>query len=389
MGLARAHWLLAVCGACGFDHGVGGSDAAPGSDSSQPPGDAAIIDAPAVPADARTCFGTFKSICFTTLPQNEIDVSSASTVSTANGCPIVVAQTTGPSLCVIAARNITISASVQASGPRPLVFLATETLTITGAGLVDVGSYKLVAGQNVNEVIGAGASTGSTLCGGGAVGGADNSQTAPGGGGGAGGSFGGAGGAGARGVNGTGGTAGSAGTAAGTPSFLRGGCRGSSGGSGNGNPAGFGGAGGGAVLLIAGTSIDNAGHIRAGGMGGYGGGIASGGGGGGSGGMIVLDAPSITNTGILNANGAGGGEGGGGTGAGDGGSSALAGTAAADGGSVNANGGDGGRGSWQTALGGTVGGTGNNGGGGGGGGAGAIRIVPAQSVIGTVSPDPS
>lgn len=387
MGLARAHWLLAVCGACGFDHGVAGSDAGLGSDSSTPPSDAAI-DSPAVPADARTCFGSFKNICFTTLPQTEIDVTSASTVSTDNGCPIVVAQTTGPSLCVIAARNITISASLQASGPRPLVLLATDTLTIAGAGLVDVGSYKLVAGPNVTEVIGAGAATGSTLCGGASAGGAGNSGTTPGGGGGAGGSFAGAGGAGARGVNGTGGTAGSAGAAIGTPSFLRGGCRGSSGGSGNGNVAGFGGAGGGAVMLVAGNAINNAGHIRAGGMGGYGGGPASGGGGGGSGGMIVLDAPSVTNTGILNANGAGGGEGGG-TGAGDGGSSALAGTAAADGGSVNANGGDGGRGSWATALGGTGGGTGNNGGGAGGGGAGAIRIVPAQPVGGTVSPDPS
>ncbi len=387
MGFARATWLLALCGACGFEHGSSAWDASVGNDS-QRPGDAAVDGQVAVDPDARMCFGAFKNVCFTSLPQNTISMTAASTVSTDTGCPVVVAQMTGASLCVISARTITIDAAFQASGPRPLVLIATESITITSNGLIDAGSYKLVAGQSVTEVIGAGAATGSAFCGTATPGGADNSFNNPGGGGGAGGSFAGAGGGGSRGVNGIGGTAGSAAAAYGIPSFMRGGCRGSSGGAGNGNPGGPGGAGGGAVLLIAGTSIDNAGHIRAGGMGGYGGSTASGGGGGGSGGMIVLDAPTITNTGIINANGAGGGEGGGNS-AGDGGSSALAGTAAADGGANNVNGGDGGRGSWAGVLGGSGGATGNGGGGAGGGGAGVIRVYPTQSLAGIVSPNPS
>ena len=396
---ARARCLLAICGGCGFDHGVVPStgDADPGVtdvgviDDAQIVHDASVsVDAPIVPPDAATCFGTFVEVCLTTLPTTDTSIDTATTIDTDTGCTQVVAQTSGPDLCVVAARTFHINAALQANGSRPLVLVATDSVDILAAGLVDVGSFKLISTTSVSEVVGAGAASGAALCGNPTNGGADGSLFGTaGGGGGAGGSFGGAGGKGGRGVSGYGGTGGVAAAASGTPSYLRGGCRGSAGGSGNGQVAGAGAAGGGAVLVIAGSAIHNAGHIRACGMGGYAGSVESGGGGGGSGGMIVVDAPAIQNTGIINANGGGGGEGGGGEDPGDGGSSALTGMGPAPGGQNNTNGGDGGAGSWATAPGGVDGATGTTAGGAGGGGAGVVRVYPSQTLGGKVSPPAS
>jgi hypothetical protein len=383
----RASIVLAVCGACSFDHGVpmnngnGGDSGVDGPDSSMPDPDA--------PDANPNCFGTFVNVCLQALPTTDVVVDTDRDVNTDTGCPVVAPQPMGQTLCVVVGRNVTINARLRGNGPRPLVVLATNTLMISGGGLVDVGSFKIIDGfgNPTGEVIGAAAATGATLCGTQTAGAVDNGQGA-GGGGGAGGSFVGKGGAGAAGANNLGGAGGTSANAIAAPSFMRGGCRGSNGGSGAGNTAGAGGSGGGAVLLIAGVSISNAGHIRAGGMGGYAGGTSSGGGGGGSGGMIVLDAPSIANAGIINANAGGGGEGGGNS-TGEGGFSALTGTAAAAGGANNPNGGDGGAGSWQTTVTGAPGVTGLMGGGGGGGGAGVIRVYPSLTLAGTVSPNPS
>jgi len=385
MGPGRACWLLAIVGACSWDKGITGGASVDGGDA--PSGDGTIVDM-AQPGDARMCFGTFVNICLTTLPTSDLSVDTDRDVNTDTGCPFVFDQGTGSTLCGVVARNITINARLRGNGPRPLVVLATESLTISATGIIDVGSYRETPGMTIVDIIGAGAASGSSLCGSPSAGGSDNSGGTLGGGGGAGGSFAGKGGAGARGVLGGGGSAGAAATAPGVPSYMRGGCRGTSGGSGGGNEVGAAGYGGGAVLVIAGAAINNAGHVRAGGEGGYGGGSESGGGGGGSGGMIVLDAASIMNSGILNANGGGGGEGGGMTG-GQIAPSAYAGTSAAPGGSNNVNGGDGGDGSWAATLTGSPGSTGNNGGGAGGGGAGVIRIYPAQALGGIVSPNPS
>jgi hypothetical protein len=380
--------VLVVCGACSFDHAMPINSGT---------GDGGVIDSPdsAVPpdpdatADARACFGSFVNVCLQALPTTDVIVDTDRDVNTDTGCPVVAPQPTGQTLCVVVGRNVTINARLRGNGPRPLAVLATGTLVISGAGMVDVGSYKLIDGfgNPTSEIIGAAAATGSTLCGT-PTNGAGDAGPGAGAGGGAGGSFGGKGGAGARGVNNAGGNGGSSANAIAAPSFMRGGCRGTNGGSGNNNVAGVGGAGGGAVLLIAGTSIANAGHIRAGGMGGYAGGSESGGGGGGAGGMIVLDAPAIANSGIVNANGGGGGEGGGNS-TGEGGTSALTGNGAAPGGANNTNGGDGGAGSWASTLAGVNGSTAAMGGGAGGGGAGVIRLVPAQTLAGVVSPDPT
>src|SRR6185436_8796867 len=101
---------------------------------------------------------------------------------------------------------------------------------------------------------------------------------------------------------------GTAGSAVSVVNELRGGCPGQ-GGAGI-SDEGAKGHGGGAVLLIAGRTIDVRGAINAAGEGGGGAGTsAAGGGGGGSGGMIVLDAPTITNSGLILASGGGGGGG--------------------------------------------------------------------------------
>jgi hypothetical protein len=381
----RAAWLVALCTACGFDHGViAGSDG--GGSGSNPQIDGAV-DAPAIPPDSAHCYGTFVPVCLTATPPADYTVSTATALDTDTDCTQVVTQTSGPALCVVAAQTIHIDAPLQASGSRALVLLATDTLEVGAAGVVDVGSYRDVVGQ-VTEVVGAGMASGA-LCGAPTTGGNDDTGGSSGAGGGAGGSFGGAGGNGARGRNSAGGAGGLSVAASTPPTFVRGGCSGTTGGAGNGNAGGKPGAGGGAVLVIAGTSITNAGHIRACGMGGYGGERLSGGGGGGSGGFIGLDAPTVTSTGIVNANGGGGGEGGGTNDAGYTASSGVLGTAGAAGGTGNVNGGDGGGGSFGAAPMGYGGATDANGGGAGGGGAGVIRVFPAQSLGGTVSPPAS
>ena len=380
VGLTRACCLLAIVAACHFDEGVGNPNTVIDGSMADVPDGFTFMDAP---GDARQCFGTFINICLTSLPTTDVNVETDREVNTDTGCPFVFTQPSGPTLCGVVGKNVTVNARLRGIGPRPLVVLATDTVTISGAGVIDVGSYRETTGTIV-EIIGAGASSGATLCGSPSNGGNDVND----GGGGAGGTFVGKGGVGARGANGAGGAGATPANSAGVPTFLRGGCRGTSGGGGAGNIGGAYGFGGGAVLVLAGNAISNAGHIRAGGMGGYGGGTQSGGGGGGSGGMIVLDAATITNSGILNANGGGGGEGGGMMG-GQTASSAFAGTTAAVCNNNNVNGGDGGDGSWASALDGGPGGQDTNGGGAGGGGAGAIRIYPAQTLGGIVSPNPS
>ena len=381
----RAAWLVALSTACGFDHGVvAGTDG--GGSGSNAQIDAAI-DAPDIPPDGAHCYGTFVTVCLAATPPADYTVGTATKLDTDTECTQVVAQTSGPGLCVVAAQTIHINASLQASGSRALVLLATETLEVGAAGMIDVGSYRDVSGP-VTEVVGAGAASGA-LCGTPTTGGNDDNGGSSGAGGGAGGSFGGAGGNGATGRSSAGGAGGLSVAASTPPTFVRGGCSGTTGGAGDGNAGGKPGAGGGAVLLIAGTSITNAGHVRACGMGGYGGERLSGGGGGGSGGFIGLDAPAVTSTGIVSANGGGGGEGGGTNDPGYTASSGILGTAGAAGGTGNVNGGDGGAGSFGAAPMGYGGATDVNGGGAGGGGAGVIRVFPAQSLGGTVSPPAS
>lgn len=205
--------------------GGGGADAATDAGSDGPTTDGNAL-----------CFGTgtVRDICVAATPTNTLTISSVVTIDTAMvggaNCTTIVAQPSGPSLCVVAAGSIAITPSgvLGARGANPLVLLAEDSIDI--AGTLDVSSHRM------NNVMGAGA---RATCGGG-VNGATANAPPQGGGGGAGGSFAGAGAAGGQGRTGT---AGGTPTNASAPAVLTGGCAGGNGGAGGNNGGGQGGRG--------------------------------------------------------------------------------------------------------------------------------------------------
>ena len=324
--------------------------------------------------DGSLCYGTGLVVaCFTAPPMGMQTLASNVSVNTESSpqCQTVANST---DWCVIAAQSITINAgvTVAATGARPLVLIATETLTVNGS--IDVASHR-------NANVGPAADAPGCNAGGAPTGTS----------GGAGGSFGGVGGNGA-GINGNAGMAG----AALTPTTLRGGCSGQVGAN-DGSAGGARGRGGGAVYLIANTSIFVGGLINASGSGGGGGGTgeSAGGGGGGAGGFIGLDSPMIMVSGVAVANGGGGGEASGTLSTGEAGDDPTNPTMPALGGAgMSGFGTDGGNGAFTTTLNGANASTScgtcgaPSAGGGGGGGAGIIKRYRASSIGGTgvVSP---
>lgn len=309
--------------------------------------------------------------CFATAPTGSVTLSNLIDTDTDNRC---AATTNNIAACVIAAESITVNAQTfaAAGGMKPLVLVATQTISVSGA--------LTVASSRMFNAVGAGADMPGC-----------NTGTAPAGNsGGAGGSFGGPGGAGAA----VGGAAGMPGGTL-TVTALRGGCSGQTGGDAA-APAGPGarGRGGGAIYLIAEQSISvmAGGSINASGSGAGGAatGTSSGGGGGGSGGFIGLDSPSLMIAGSVFANGGGGGEASGAQSTGSPGGDALnATTPALGGGGSSSFGTDGGDGSVGGTLAGEAGAASCTGicttpaaGGGGGGGAGIIKLYRAGSPSG-------
>jgi hypothetical protein len=352
--------------ACGFPRppDLVGLDAGVGLDASD--------------ADNALCLGNFVRICVET-PTQPLVISEPMTLDTM-ASPLCVAVRSRGDYCVIAATEMTIFRPIRATGRRPLVLLASGTIT-TG-DTIDVGSHRGMVPET-----GAGADPASCSVG-----------TLPGtfaeaAGGGAGGSFAGMGGNG--GLSGTGtemapGGISAAATAAVTE--LRGGCAGQDGALVL--DSGLAGHGGGAVYFIAGNSISLHGDVLAGGEGG--GGVTTGGGsGGGAGGMIGFDAPSVTVTGAVVANGGGGGEG---ASFSSGvrthpGQDAVSFLPAPGGAGGDDAGGDGGKGAAGAVTGagqpggaGTAGPAGEAGGGGGGGGAGVIKAPANANLSTSVSP---
>ena len=316
------------------------------------------------------CYGTgLVRACFATMPSGTRTFSTNTAINTddAGACATLTNSTT---LCAIAAQTIDIAsgATVAAHGSKPLVLVAVDSITISGA--LDASSHRGGATGPGADLAGCDAGTAPNAAGGG----------------GAGGTFG------LRGGNGGNRFDASAGGGAGnpiTPTVLRGGCKGQDGG---GTNPGAGGSGGGGVYLIATNAIMISGAIDASGAGGNGGTTgSSGGGGGGAGGYIGLEAPSVMNSGNLFANGGGGGEASGTTTGGMSGADPASPAMPAPGGSLGStNGGDGGSGAAGIASG-QNGGNGNaagasGGGGGGGGGGGIIHVVPSTPLGGMVSP---
>lgn len=322
------------------------------------------VDTPMPPLEAGvSCYGVgLAHPCFSSPPSGAKTLSTSISTDTSTMCETIASGGTG--LCVISGQSITITNNVVVTGAKPLVLVATGTISVQGA--LDVSSHRSPV------VVGAGANPSS--CGAGTP---PNTS-----GGGAGGGFGGKGGNGG-GTNFSATNGGLAATPA-APTTLRGGCPGQNG---NGATPGTGGGGGGAVYLIAETSITvtSSGLILAEGAAGDSGtDTASAGGGGGSGGYIGLDAPTIMNGGVIAANAGGGGEGSGATTPGAPGNEPLGAIGAGTSGNFTTNGGEGGAGaSGGTATGANgQNGSSTGGGGGGGGGAGIIKRYRATSIGG-------
>jgi hypothetical protein len=327
--------------------------------------------------DAFPCFG-HTGLCVMSPPSDRNFGAQTINTSAASSCTVLVDQpNNGPQLCVLIGRSVIVSGVVKAIGTRPLVILATETLSITMDGQIDVASR--TAGM---ATTGAGANPTSCVDG---ENGVDTNNIDAGGGAGA--SF--------RGRGGDGGDADDIGGKAAqpltsAPALVRGGCKGRFGGKATGAIAYDGGDGGGAVFLVAGTRIEVTGDINASGGGGKGGAIGgnanSGGAGGGSGGLIWLDAPIVIVTGDVLANGGGGGGASGALPGGTGGTSTDPATGGAAGTSGNGDGGNGAAGSILDAAPGVS----NAAGGGGGGGGGGFIQIYSQSpqLTGAISPPP-
>ena len=378
--------LIAMLAGCGFSHGKATSDGAgPGSDTGGSGSDAKVFldGSGSAQTDARACFGAAGySVCLdgSQLPTGPVTLPGSLATDGAMCQPTQPTDWTTagqPDACFIVGTMITSAGGkTVVTGPRPLVLLATDTISLTKD--LDVASHQ--AG-------GDGPGANPSVCG--------SYVTNPdtdgnGGGGGAGGSFITIGGTGAPGDNGAA-RAGSGLPGVSAPATLRGGCPGQKGGGGSSSTnGGTGASGGGALYLVAGTAITlDMLSIDASGAGSTHGGHASGGGGGGSGGMIVLWAPQFTLTSVnLVANGGG---------ASSGGDSDMAGHNGNDGndpdpamptmaaGGGNGPGGNGGSGSVSGGTGSSGDpGSSNNGGGGGGGGAGYIQANKTLSA--TASP---
>lgn len=348
----------------------------------------APVDSPNATTDVPSgssgsaCYGSGDvQICFTSPPTGNITSADARAIdtTTGNGCVITTGLRAGPSsVCVLAGSAVDLASgiTIEATGTRPLVIVADDTITI--GGTVTVAST--AAGT-----IGAGADSCTSGAG----------QEGQGGGGGAGGSHGSLGGVGGAGTAGRGGDVG-------LPALtgVRGGCSGGAGGAdGAGAGAGAPGAGGGAVYLLARNQVTVDGFVNASGAGGGAAGAmtaGAGGGGGGAGGYIGIDAPQIVIGGLVLAVGGGGGGGGahGETSFAQPGAETNTCSAASGGnGAIASNtiAGNGGPGSVDTTKNGTdggstIGGSLPNGGGGGGGGVGVVRVFGALS--GSTCPAP-
>ena len=344
------------------------------------PSDGDVPDAPEGPPDARQCFGAgFGMTCLPALPAGPRQLSMTTSFDTGDDAACTHVLTVGGAeSCVLTGTTITLpTGTFRAIGPRPLVLVATETVTIGGA--ISVSSLR---GQS------SGAGSPASACGTPS----EPESDAGGGGGGAGGSFAGRGGGGGIGDLNDDNLAGSVatGSTAVDPiaaiAALRAGCHGRAGGSGD-QPGGAGGAGGGAMYIIAATSITITGGAFAVGAGGNGGSDRGAGGGGGSGGLIGLDAPTVTIDGFAVANGGGGGEGAGqGTTGGNGSDAPANGGRAFGGAGGDLGGGNGGLGSGAGIADGDPGLPADGGGGGGGGGAGFIYVKGTLMGGGTISP---
>jgi hypothetical protein len=363
---------LLLVAACKFEPQRAGNDG-------PPPIDAPEIDAPPPDAFDPKCFGGGDFyLCLGAEPMEPELRLDGGTIDTST-CTLgeLMQMVDGTAVCTIARTAIRIINTNGVIGDRPLVLVATTTITLESNAVLDVSAPGPRAPDTACNDAGNGMNGNSGASGG------------------AGGSFGSSGGNGANGSTTIlGGTAGD--VIAAPVRTLRGGCPGGTGGDGGGGSNTVaGGLGGGAVLLVAREAIGIEGTINASGTGATGGKDSfGGGGGGGSGGMIAFHTTLLTvqASGRIVANGGGGGGGAGNGDPGDPGANpdptmpaipALGGQAATAGRSRGGNG-------FAGISAATTPANSATGGGGGGGGAGVIRVLAGGTIpAANVSPAPN
>jgi hypothetical protein len=347
--------------------GDGGGDGKRDSRGGDAPGDGGSDSTPVLGDAPAGCLGAIPyAVCFPQQPANNGLVLSG-TINTDSDSRCESSQPTNwtpdqPAACFLYGRDIVTNEGVplSVSGSRPLVLVATNTISL--AGPLDVASHINGTDGPAANYSGCGPGTGAPP--GNKGGGAGGSFTSSGG-------------------NG-GGTGGVAGAVLPGGNALHGGCGGGPGDA-SGGSQGLPGDGGGVVYLVAAVSITIGAQIDASGAGAKGGSQTGGGGGGGSGGMIVMIAPMIDLTGAtIYADGGGGGGGGSGAAPGADGSDPLA-AMAGLGGQEYGKGGTGYHDSIAADVGGMPMFTGG-GGGGGGGGAGYIVLSGTVKPADRVSP---
>jgi hypothetical protein len=105
--------------------------------------DGGMIDSASPEAGAEACYGSgLLRICLAAAPSEPRTFGAATILNTGDPamCSPTVSGATG--YCVIAATNLQIDARLRAIGPKPLVLLASGTITSSAAGLIDVGSHR-------------------------------------------------------------------------------------------------------------------------------------------------------------------------------------------------------------------------------------------------------
>jgi hypothetical protein len=147
-------WLavsLLALGACHLRSGTAiavEGDAPPSADAALRD---AIVQLDAAPDAYDDCLGTglFRT-CLMAPPQ--MTYSPGGTLNTTNDAACTMVTPSGaPTVCLITAQTITISAAVTVIGSHPLVLIATDTITVSAA--LDVSSHR-------GGTTGAGASAG-------------------------------------------------------------------------------------------------------------------------------------------------------------------------------------------------------------------------------------
>ena len=102
------------------------------------------IDAP--PDAPRTCFGTNLlnnfNVCLQSPPMTPRMITATTPLNTddTNMCTPVMSG--GNGLCVVAATTIMVDATWRATGGKPLVLIARDSITITTNGVIDVASRR-------------------------------------------------------------------------------------------------------------------------------------------------------------------------------------------------------------------------------------------------------